>query len=183
MICFVCKKMFNENESHFNHLKRYHFLKYIDDYRCCGSVYKNSTLFKKHVRTRHPTSSQSTNVAEKTTNKGVENNIFCSDQFRSTKDNGNINESSVSEKFNIKTILKNLLTFQTQLYSNIHLPRKDAEDINENMVKLIIEPLLSQFCDFGKKLNNDFYTKICKFTDECRQLFNLLKTEHLLKKG
>lgn len=138
MICFVWKKIFNENKSYFNYLKRYHFLKYIDDYRCCGSVYKNSTLFKKHLRTRHPTSSQSTNVAEKTTYKGVENNIhilFRSILFRS---------SSVSEKFNIKTILKNLLTFQTQLYSNIHLQRKDAEDINENMVKLIIEPLLSQ---------------------------------------
>ncbi|KAI8120454.1 hypothetical protein CVS40_8290 [Lucilia cuprina] len=58
---------------------------------------------------------------------------------------------------------------------------KDAEKINENMFKLIIQPLLSMFCNFGQTLSNEIYLQVTKFTEDIQKIFVTIKTEHLLK--
>lgn len=87
---------------------------------------------------------------------------------------------TVESNVNINSILKFFLEFQTAIHFNF--TRKDVEDINTNLIQLIIDLMLNLFCSFGKNLEREFYLKIINFSDECRKIFNSIKTEHLLHK-
>lgn len=182
MKCFLCKKCFKENDHYFKHLKSYHLLKYSDTYRCCGTIYKNASGFKRHVRAKHSSKQTATNVLkydavnlEATVSNSISPNKIVESETVSCV-------SPVVPTDSLSIITENFLKFQTAIYSSHNVCRSDVEKINNMLINLIIEPILQSFRSLCEKNEHSFYLEICNFTDRCQHIFKSLKSEHLISK-
>lgn len=190
MKCFLCNKIFVKNEYYFEHLKSYHFLKTSDDYKCCGTVYSNSSRFKVHVRKKHPTTTSSIvcgsliheeKVNEVQTDRASKSSLAHHEKDSELFININVNKNKSDEEL-LRNIHENILVFETALFSKCNFARSDAENICEEILNLLIEPLLLVFSAYCKKYDKEIYLQISNFTDKININFKNLSTQYRLRK-
>lgn len=186
MKCFLCNKSFKENDIYFRHLKSYHFLKHGDTYRCCGTIYKNGSNFKRHVRVKHSTITK-TNTAKCNIVSNLEQHLLNNNEKTITPNEyvreENIDSDNINvENVDVEILTTNFVNFQTEMYSNHNFCRSDVENINKKLISLIIEPLLHLFGIVCAKNDPILDHKIFNFTEKCKKIYHSLKTEHLITK-
>lgn len=186
MKCFLCNLCFSENDNYFSHLKSYHFLKHSDTYRCCGSIYRNASDFKRHVRVKHkkePSKLEYVSAIDFRVSGSSKCNYIPVDKLDEAgkeESENYVEEENVDET--ISDIFKNLLKFQTSIYSNINICRSDAESISKTLKSLIIDPLMHLMRLVCKDADINMHNNIFNFTEKCSVIFKSLSSEHLLKK-
>lgn len=210
MLCFLCQSAFMSLETLAAHFKNQHNLSPNEIFRCCEEschqIFSNLSSFKKHAKRKHFSNSTDMSLNVKShllnihensakvsspTNSNYENNYH--DPCINTDDTFQGNNDETSPKpsvpvFDAGSALKDIAKFATEfsltLHNNNNFSRQDVFEIQDQVKKFLIVPILNVCKSFAiSKMNDDgILNEFCDLISNFRDPFKHISSDYLLFK-
>lgn len=196
MFCFICESNFNEVTQLVYHLKKVHEITAKDTLRCfdCSQLFKDISSYKRHILRKHVNKDMKNEpeIESATQTQDILQTVPCSSNFDSYNlgDNSTENVAEVDngvKKFNLSESLEYLmecsLKFLVTLHSNHNFSRKDVYEIKDNVMTLIVNPLLQIFQEFSSTTLSKYtiiQNEISSIISNCKDLFKACRSDYML---
>lgn len=205
MICFICKVKISSVNLYIQHLKKIHDLSTYSNFKCressCSQEFQNISTFKRHIIRKHEEGSIPNVNSKYNSDKEyvTSDNHFCEIKqiiSNSFKENLETCESYTHESFEnkenkeltIEDSLNNMFIsatrFVLKMHDNNSFSRKNILEIQEDIQKCILNPMLESFRSFSNeklaKTNIKVHNEFVSLLSKCRNPFNYCNTEYKL---
>ncbi|CAH1105247.1 unnamed protein product [Psylliodes chrysocephalus] len=186
MICFICKKNFQDLYTLIRHFKLFHNLKTNDKITClegtCSQSFPNLSSFKKHVQKKHEIEEKCTvitqisSISSQITQESKKNYAIEICPTETVYDNILANPSSgSSDNFNVnehlESIRNTVLNFTLSLHNMNNFSKKDVFVIQNNVTEFITDSIIG----FIQKLLINRIQNFEKNHLDLNEILNLLK--------
>lgn len=204
MLCFICRQVFNCVDPLINHLKIIHGCDKNSHYECpnksCDQFFQNISAYKKHLKNGRCNDESLTfvenkdfeskeNLKENENYQNITKKSTIEYEYSIRREAEDIYKSDCrnkSEAINIEDMKRNLIenmsTFTLTLHNNNNFSRKDVINIQDDVMKFILNPLnnclkkySSELCQPDSEKLENFLNKICSAFEEMKTEYRLLK--------
>lgn len=210
MKCFKCNIIFKSVQLLMKHFRQSHNLGIYETFQCCEdncfNFFQNMNSFRQHLINKHPLvleleknsclseSTNPNNISDTNFISEIEYNLPINNSIENISYNFDnfITEGASNELINqteifdlndkIKFLQNNALKFILNLHSKNNFARKDVEDVQNLVVKLLTEPITCMLHDLiDKKDKTDHFVYNIKcLLDSIKNPFSENTTEHIL---